>query len=635
MPLLHQLQIYRKRGLVGVLKDHYWTAHRGITYLQAWLHRRNMRNARFIGITGSAGKTTTKELSHLILSSFSETHATPQTENEHLFIARTILETKQHHRYCVTEVAGHQPGYMDLSLRMLKPDIGVLTIIGNDHFRAFKGAGIEGIAAEKSKLITGLPQDGTAILNIDDPRVKAIGERCQARIIWVGKAEGATIRLLSASSCWPEPLKLIIAFQGQEYEVLTQLHGTHLALSVMAALGVALAVGIPLEKAIPVLQQAVPAEGRMQIVADDKGVVFIRDDMKAPYWSLQAPLNFLKQAASPRKVAVIGTLSDFSGDLSAKYKQFAREIRQYADLVVFVGSNAHRALRAKKDQDDQSLQGFSNIYDAAIYLKNELRKGDLVLLKGSNAADHLVRIIHDRNQPVHCWLDRCGFNMFCDSCSYLYQTESKNDQGVITESVLTQDKTTALIPPSNSSILETSIPVIVGLGNPGKEFEATPHNAGYQVIDQIAERFNGQWESTKEGLVSLVNLDGNAVRLFKPAANMNVTGPVLRQYLERNRCTPNDCIIIHDDMDLELGRVKLKRDGGDAGHRGVRSVVMALGTDTVRRIRVGVRRPEDRRKAREIVLARLAPDEMTKISSSIEQAIEIVCNSLQISKPEH
>lgn len=137
---------------------------------------------------------------------------------------------------------------MDLSLRMLKPDIGVLTIIGNDHFQAFKGAGIEGIAAEKSKLITNLSRDGIAILNIDDPRVKAIGERCQARIIWVGKAEGATIQLLSATSCWPEPLKLMIAFEGEKYEVLTQLHGTHLALSIMAALGVAIAAGIPLEK---------------------------------------------------------------------------------------------------------------------------------------------------------------------------------------------------------------------------------------------------------------------------------------------------------------------------------------------------------------------------------------------------
>ncbi|MXS85795.1 hypothetical protein ABO04_07725 [Nitrosomonas sp. HPC101] len=427
MHLFHQLQIYRKRGLVRVLKEHYWTAHRGMTYLQAWFHRRNMRNTCFIGITGSAGKTTTKELSHLILSHFSESHASPQTENEHLFIARTILETKRHHRYCIAEVAGHQPGYMDLSLRMLKPDIGVLTIIGNDHFQAFKGAGIEGIAAEKSKLITNLSRDGIAILNIDDPRVKAIGERCQARIIWVGKAEGATIQLLSATSCWPEPLKLMIAFEGEKYEVLTQLHGTHLALSIMAALGVAIAAGIPLEKTIPVLEKAVPTEGRMQIVRDNKEVVFIRDDMKAPLWSLEAPLEFLKQASATRKIAVIGTITNFSGSSSDVYKQLAGEIQKYTDIAIFVDQNAYHSLRSRININDQSLQVFSNIHDASTYLKNELQKGDLVLLKGSRRASHFARIFLDRIKPIQCWRDNCGLNIFCENCAFLYQTNQKSN----------------------------------------------------------------------------------------------------------------------------------------------------------------------------------------------------------------
>ena len=513
-------------------------------------------------------------------------------------------------------------------MRLFKPQIGVLTVIGRDHFRAFKG--IEGIAAEKEKLIASLPHNGAAILNIDDPRVKAIGERAPCRVIWVGAAEGATIRLLSATSCWPEPLKLIIAFQSEEYEVLTQLHGTHLALSVLAALGIAVAVGIPLEKAVPILQQAVPAEGRMKIVTDDKGVVFIRDDMKAPYWSLQAPLNFLKQATSPRKVAVIGTLSDFSGHLSAKYKQFAREIRQYADLVVFVGPNAHRALRARKDQNDQSLQSFSNIHDAAIYLKNELRRGDLVLFKGSNTADHLIRLIHDRNQPIQCWRDRCGLEIFCDDCKYLYDaTQHTPDQATIS---VNDGISTSL--PESSQLAVLGAFVLVGPGNPGKEYANTLHNVGYQILDQLSERFDGHWQSTDEGLVSLVNINGNAVTLFKPAANMNIIGPVLRQFLANNGCTAEHCTLIHDDMDLELGKVRLKHDGGDAGHRGVRSVIIALGTDTVRRVRVGVRRPGDQRKAKDIVLTRFTPEEASSLNHAIEQSIELIAQHIHAGKIE-
>ncbi|MXS85794.1 aminoacyl-tRNA hydrolase [Nitrosomonas sp. HPC101] len=588
------------------------------TFFRAWVHRQRLGNVCFIGITGSAGKTTTKDFSHLLLSAFYPVSGTLKSLNVALAVAETVLRTDRQHRFCLLEISAGKPRALDLPMRLFKPQIGILTVIGRDHFRAFKG--IEGIAAEKEKLITGLPHNGVAILNIDDPRVKTIGERAPCRVIWVGAAEGATIRLLSATSCWPEPLKLRIAFQGEEYEILTQLHGTHLALSVLAALGVAVAVDIPLKKAIPVLQQAVPAEGRMQIVTDDEGVVFIRDDMKAPYWSLQAPLNFLKQAASPRKVAVIGTLSDFSGDLSAKYKQFAREIRQYADLVVFVGSNAHRALRARKDQDDQSLQGFSNIHDAAIYLKNELRRGDLVLLKGSNTADHLIRLIHDRNQPIQCWRDRCGLEIFCDDCKYLYDaTQHTPDQATVS---VNDEISTSL--PKSSQLAVPGAFVLVGLGNPGKEFEATPHNAGYQVLDRIAERFSGHWETIDEGLISLVNIDGNAVKLFKPAANMNVIGPVLRQFLANNGCTADHCTLIHDDMDLELGKVRLKHDGGDAGHRGVRSVITALGTDAVHRVRVGVRRPGDQRKAKDIVLTRFTPEEAFSLNHAIEQSVKLI-----------
>ncbi len=619
LQLIYHPKTYRQLKVFRALKGAYWSAHRGITYLHAWLHRRRMKNTCFIGITGSAGKTSTKDLSSTILSTFGACNASPLTKNEHLFIARTILDTKQNHRFCAVEVAGHEPGYMDRSLHMLKPDIGVLTIIGRDHYKAFKS--LEGIAAEKGKLIKALPVDGTAVLNIDDPLVKAVGEHCQCRIIWIGESKGATIRLLASSSNWPDPLKLTIEYEGKSYEVLTQLHGTHLSLPVLSALGVALAAGIPLEKSIPTLAQVRPSEGRMQIVHDNDGVVFIRDDLKAPAWSLQLPLEFLKQATAQRKVAVIGSISDFSGDSSDNYKKFARRIRENADLVVFVGPNAHRALRARKDQNDELLQGFSNIRDASIYLKKELRKGDLVLLKGSYKVDHLSRLILDRIKPIHCWRERCGYEIFCEDCEYLYDAGQDAQYSATIVPAPTYGETST---PFSSIPQQTGpvVPVIVGLGNPGIEFHTTPHNVGYQVLDKIVEICGSNWEPIEEGWVSLVNFGDNPVKLFKPAANMNVCGPVIRRFLERTGCSATHCTIVHDDMDLELGKVRFKDDGGDAGHRGVKSVIAALGTDTIRRIRIGVRRPGDLRKAREIVLTQFTPEETLEVAQAVEQLIE-------------
>ena len=108
-------------------------------------------------------------------------------------------------------------------------------------------------------------------------------------------------------------------------------------------------------------------------------------------------------------------------DNTRKYKKVCRQIREFADLVVFVGPHAHRALRARQSESDSAIQGFSSIRYAATYLQTELRKGDLVLLKGSNQADHLVRLIINRSRPIQCWKDRCGVEVFCDMCSKLYK----------------------------------------------------------------------------------------------------------------------------------------------------------------------------------------------------------------------
>ncbi|MFZ1711751.1 MAG: Mur ligase family protein, partial [Nitrosomonas sp.] len=421
--MLHQ---YRSR-----IKDIYetlrWRGRLAYTFTSARLHRIRLSQTTFIGITGSAGKTTTKNLSHLILSAFYPVISTEGTMNTPIIIAETLLATERRHRFCIMEIGAFKAGALDLPMRLLTPRIGILTNIGKDHFRAFEGKSIDGIAAEKAKLIKALPADGTAVLNIDDARVKAIGEQCRARIIWVGRDEGATIRLIEATSRYPEPLKLTIAYQGKTYNVITQLHGTQLALSVLSALGVAVAAGIPLEKAIPLLAEAWPEDGWMQIVDGGKGVTFIREDFKAPLWSLGASFQFLGEAAAIRKIAVIGSVSDFNGKSPSIYRRSAREATEYADIVIFVGQHAHRALRARKDENDQVLQGFATMREAADYLRSILQPGDLVLLKGSNKVDHLERLVFDRQQPIQCWQERCGLDRFCNHCSQLYQADPIND----------------------------------------------------------------------------------------------------------------------------------------------------------------------------------------------------------------
>ena len=422
-----------------------------LKYSIASLHRRRLNKVTFIGITGSAGKTTTTDLTANILANFGSCQHTLESNNMLTAIVGTVWHTRKHHRYCVAELAAYGPGTLDKTVRLLKPDIAVITRIGRDHYSAYKS--MESLAAEKEKVVLGLSPQGTAVLNIDDPHIRLIGERCNQRIIWFGEGMGATLRLIEARSLWPEPLKLLFEYKNEIYEIRTQLHGTHMAIPVLASLGIALAADLPLEKAILSISQFQPLEGRMQVVTGDDGVVFIRDDWKAPHWSLNAPLAFLREARAKRKIAIIGTISDASGDAATRYKRYCRQFRDCADIVVFIGPNAHRALRAKQNESDTAIQGFSSIRDAATYLQTELRRGDLVLLKGSHKADHLVRLILNRSHPIQCWKDKCEVEDFCDKCPKLYKTYPS-----ISFATPIGLKT------------GSAFPVVVGLGNPGARF---------------------------------------------------------------------------------------------------------------------------------------------------------------------
>jgi len=622
--MLHQL----RAGIKEFYAIFSWRKRLLLIFVQAKLHRLSLAQTQFIGITGSAGKTTTKELCNLILSGSYPVMTTPQSLNTSIIVAETMLATEKKHKFCIMELGAFKPGALDLPLKLFRPKIGVLTNIEKDHYRAFKGLGVDGIAAEKAKLIESLPKNGIAVLNLDDPRVKAIGERCKAKIIWVGNNSEATIRLCEATSRWPDSLKLKIAYQNKLYEVSTRLYGKQLALSILSALGVAIAAGLSIEEAINRLADATPTEGRMQVVAGEDGVTFIRDDMKAPYWSFQAPFEFLKEATGAlRKVAVVGSLSDFSGDSTMIYKRCARELREYADLVVFVGSNAPRALRARKDKNDSALQGFLTLKETSSFLRKTLRPGDLVLLKGSNKADHLQRLILDRYRPVQCWQEHCGLEYFCDGCSRLYQGGSTNEQaGSLVDKV---EMATSILTKEVGRI----VPVIVGLGNPGKEFENTLHNIGYCVLDRLAVNHDGAWRNEEEGQVAMIMLNSAPVVLFKSNTCMNETGAGLKHYLARTGCLPEHCLFVYDDMDIEFGTVKFKPDGGDGGHLGMRSCLRSLGIYTLPRLRCGVRSPGSTIKSKDQVLTKFGKKELEQLPQILGQAEDMVIKTIPRLQP--
>jgi PTH1 family peptidyl-tRNA hydrolase len=165
--------------------------------------------------------------------------------------------------------------------------------------------------------------------------------------------------------------------------------------------------------------------------------------------------------------------------------------------------------------------------------------------------------------------------------------------------------------------------LILGLGNPGRQYERTRHNVGWWILDHLADvwRFDG-WKRDGETLVSNATLDGKRVRLLKPLTYMNLSGAVLRPYLRRDTWSAgNDLLVILDDVALPVGKIRMRAKGSAGGHNGLKSIEAAIGNRDYARLRIGVGPPAERRALyddlSDFVLAPFARDERETITSLI------------------
>jgi PTH1 family peptidyl-tRNA hydrolase len=147
--------------------------------------------------------------------------------------------------------------------------------------------------------------------------------------------------------------------------------------------------------------------------------------------------------------------------------------------------------------------------------------------------------------------------------------------------------------------------LVAGLGNPGREYATTRHNAGWMVLDELARRQGGSWRSKFSGQLAEIRLDGARLALVKPETYMNESGRSIAAAARFFKTPVESVLVVHDDVDLEEGRLQARLGGGLAGHNGLRSIAQALGSQEFVRLRVGVGRPGrgDRRSVADYVLA--------------------------------
>lgn len=168
--------------------------------------------------------------------------------------------------------------------------------------------------------------------------------------------------------------------------------------------------------------------------------------------------------------------------------------------------------------------------------------------------------------------------------------------------------------------------LVVGLGNPGAAYAGTRHNIGQEVVTRLADRHGGDFRRTRERAdVAEIRLDGSRVVLARPHTYMNLSGEAVAPLVKRHGISdPARLVIVHDELDLEPGRVKLKSGGGLAGHNGLRSITAHLHTQDFLRVRVGVGKPPSSQQGKDHVLKRPGKTERTQMDHAVEQAADAV-----------
>jgi aminoacyl-tRNA hydrolase len=483
------------------------------------------------------------------------------------------------------------------SAQILRPDVAIVTVARDDHRSAFGSK--DALFDEMEELLRHLPASGTAILNADDAAVMAMRRSCRARVVSYGMDPAADVRAEAVEVGWPEPLRLTLVHGNAREPVRTRMLSDHWLPALLAATACGLVAGMSLPQIARVLAQVEPYEGRMQAQRSADGVDFIRDDFKAPQWTLPSCFDFLRRATAPRKVLVLGEVSDVDGSKAVVLPRLALQALAVADLVVVVGPWSSAVLGLKRGAGGDRLHAFTHTREASAFVNRWVRPGDLVLLKGSNRQNHLGRIAMDREGTIQCWRDDCQLDKFCRVCDQRSRVVGPPAIAI-----------RAAMPAEDGAAQAQAVDcMVLGLGNAQEPCYAdTPHNIGFALVDHLAAAHAAAWDEAPWGWSAPLTLGGRHLLLVKMRSSMNQIGPKLLPLLASTGLSPERCVLVFDDVATPLGKIRLRLRGSAGGHRGVASILEAAQTDAFPRLKLGVAPADGTPRIVDYVLSPFAPD---------------------------
>ncbi|RKN39296.1 UDP-N-acetylmuramoyl-tripeptide--D-alanyl-D-alanine ligase [Streptomyces hoynatensis] len=333
-----------------------------------------------VALTGSQGKTGTKDLLAAVLASAAPTTATLGSFNNELGVPLTMLRADPATRFLVLEMGARRVGDIAALTALVAPDIAVVLNVGQAHLGEFGSRAA--IARAKGELVRGLAPGGTAVLNADDPRVAAMRAFAEGPVLTFGRARHADVRVLDpALDRLGRPSFTLRTARASARVTLPHV-GAHQALNASAAAAAALAAGVPLDAAAAALATSSLSRWRMEPRDLAGGAVLLNDSYNANPDSTRAALDALAAIGARRRIAVLGEMLELGEDSEAEHRAVGEYAAARADVVAAVGEAA-RAIAEGAGERAVLLAG----NDAAVdWLRNHLAAGDLVLVKGSRGA---------------------------------------------------------------------------------------------------------------------------------------------------------------------------------------------------------------------------------------------------------
>jgi UDP-N-acetylmuramoyl-tripeptide--D-alanyl-D-alanine ligase len=341
-----------------------------------------------LGITGSSGKTSTKDLLGQVLAAAGPTVSPPGSFNNDIGLPLTVLDAEESTRFLVLEMGSRGPGHIARLCRVARPSVGVVLNVGSAHLGEFGSA--DGIAVAKGELVEALPEHGTAVLHADDHRVLGMAARTRARVVTTGRSVHAHIRAVDVTLDDSARPRFTLVAHGEEHLVELQVVGEHHVANALSAAGAALAAGMTPAAVAAALSAAGPrSRWRMEVTRRDDGVTVVNDAYNANPESMRAALAALAGLPAGRRIAVLGAMAELGPDAAAEHERLGSDAAAAGvDLLVAVGPDAVGIAEGAAAAGRRPGEEWVHVPDRAAaheLLTRTLRAGDVVLVKASRS----------------------------------------------------------------------------------------------------------------------------------------------------------------------------------------------------------------------------------------------------------